>query len=310
MTHFADRLVDAIKLKQTPLMVGLDPRLVCLPAKLTEHLHRSDKSATAAAVEAFSKAVVDVVAPLVAVVKPQAAFYELLGPMGMQALYNVVQHAKRQNLLVVLDGKRGDIGSTAEAYAEGWLGDAADGGWGCDGLTVNPYLGDDSLTPFVQQCTNSGNGIFVLVRTSNPGGSMLQELDTKSGRLYEVVADHVQDLATTHRGQCGYGCVGAVIGATHPEQLMQLRQRMPNTLFLVPGVGAQGATAADVAGAFDSQGLGAVINSSRAIIFAHDRREYQKYSSDWQRAVETATRDAIAEIADSTPAGRLKKVRN
>ncbi len=302
--NFADRLVAAIQEKQTPLIVGLDPRVENLPVNFGVG-DRSTTKEIVDAFESFCNEIIDTVAPLVPAVKPQAAFFERFGPMGMLALWNVVRYAQSKNLLVIMDAKRGDIGSTAQAYADAFLGGADNSAWGCDALTVNPYLGDDSVWPFVERCKRVGAGIFVLVRTSNAGGQMLQELSTGEKTIYAVVGDFVQGLAVETTGECGFGSVGAVVGATHPEQLATLRQQMPNTIFLVPGLGAQGGTAADVASAFDEAGLGAVVNSSRAIIFAHQRDEYSA-CKDWQSAVESATRDTIGSLASYTTAGRLR----
>jgi orotidine-5'-phosphate decarboxylase len=254
----------------------------------------------------FCQGVIDVVAPLVAVVKPQAAFFEQLGPAGMNALAVVIRHARDNGLLVILDGKRNDIGSTATAYADAYLG-ATQSAWGADALTVSPYLGDDSLTPFVEVASERGAGIFVLVKTSNPGGKLFQDLKAEQAFVYQHVARHVAQLACRAMGDCGYGAVGAVVGATYPEQLQQLRHVMPRSWLLVPGYGSQGGTARDVAGAFDEHGLGAIVNNSRGVIFAHQRPEYQSQCAqgNWQAAVEAATLDMIAQLRSDTSAGRL-----
>ena len=307
LSGFADRLIDAIKQKQTPLVVGLDPRMDRLPSQLCSKNSNGDWQRSAEAFEKFCCGIIDAVENLVPAVKLQATFFEMLGPPGMTALFRVIQHARSSGLIVIMDAKRGDIGSTAEAYAQAYLGNESNSAWACDCLTVNPYLGDDSLQPFVDRCQQVGTGIFVLVRTSTPGGRFFQELETSHGHVFNVVADHIQHLAAENIGQYGYGSVGAVIGATHPQQLTDLRLRMPNTIFLVPGIGAQGATASDVAGAFDADGLGAVINSSRAIIFAWERPEFSGLADDWQRAVETATRVTIASIAAETTARKLQE---
>ena len=299
--NFPDRLNNLIQQKQTPLIVGIDPRAERLPNGFTK---TGNLQSLANSYEQFSCAIIDVVADLVPGIKPQAAFFELLGPPGMAALFNVVKYARSKGLLVIMDAKRGDIGSTAAAYASAFLGDENNSAWGCDCLTVNPYLGDDSLTPFVERCTTTNAGIFVLVRTSNPGGKMLQELTANEEKIYSIVGKHVQELAIQTIGKSNYGAVGAVIGATNPSQLAELRCKMPNTIFLVPGIGAQGATPADIGGAFDSSGLGAVINSSRAIIFAYENERYSAMT-DWQHAVEAATKDTIQAIAAETSAGKL-----
>jgi orotidine-5'-phosphate decarboxylase len=316
-TNFADRLTEQVRRRRTAVLVGLDPRWEQLPTPLTAG-GAADTSSRAATYARFCREVIDVVAPLVPAVKPQAAFFEQLGPAGMAALFEVIQHARAAGLIVIIDGKRNDIGSTAEAYAEAYLGSAADvdptgsalpqtSAWGGDALTVSPYLGDDSLRPFVDLGQRHGNGVFVLVKTSNPGGGQFQDLVVDGRPLYRHVGDFVERLAVETTGQCGYGAVGAVVGATYPQQLAELRQAMPHTWFLVPGYGAQGGAARDVAPAFDAQGLGAVVNSSRGIIFAHARKDFagRFAPADWQRAVEAATREMIDQLRADTPAGKL-----
>ena len=310
MAHFAVRLATAIRRCQNPVLVGLDPRAAQLPAGLLAESDQDNPQAVADAYRVFCQGIIDVVAPLVAVVKPQAAFFEQLGPAGMTALYEVVQYAHRQGLLVILDGKRNDIGSTATAYADAYLGAGQASPWGADALTVSPYLGDDSLDPFVEVARERDAGIFVLVKTSNPGGKCFQDLVSDGKTLYSHVASLVEQLATATlpaEEDVPYGAVGAVAGATYPEQLEELRAAMPHSWFLVPGFGAQGGSAADVAGAFDSSGLGAVVNSSRGIIFAHARAPYDEKFGDakWQQAVEAATRDMIAQLQAETSAGNL-----
>ncbi len=308
--HFADRLVHAVRRTGTPALVGLDPRYGQLPSGLQGH-DASDPQAKAQAFVAFCRGIIDVVADLVPAVKPQAAFFEQLGPCGMAALADVIAYARAKNLLVILDGKRNDIGSTASAYADGYLGDAHHSAWGADALTVSPYLGDDSLTPFIDVATERGSGIFVLVKTSNPGGKTFQDLVADGRPIYRHVAEYVERCSAKSAGRCGYGVVGAVVGATYPEQAVELRAAMPHTWFLVPGFGSQGGTARDVAGAFDENGLGAIVNNSRGIIFAHARREYLERYGDarWQDAVNAATREMIAQLAADTPAGKLISVK-
>ena len=309
MTNFADRLVSAIQRCKTPTLVGIDPRLNSLPQPLQPESNPPSPEEIASAYLAFGKGIVDVVASLVPAVKPQAAFFEQLGPCGMIALGEITQYARSRGLLVIMDGKRNDIGSTATAYAHGFLGEHGSTQFTSDCLTVSPYLGEDSLEPFVKVADKNGNGIFVLVKTSNPGGGRFQDLLSDGKPIYRHVASLVNELANNTRGSGShpYGAVGAVVGATYPEQLVELREAMPNTFFLVPGFGAQGGGAADVAGAFDEHGLGAIINSSRGIIFAHAREPYAEKFGDqrWQEAVEAATRDMIAALAADTPAGTL-----
>lgn len=306
MTPFPDRLEAAVRQRGNPVLVGLDPRMDSLPESIASNKGGEAWADQALAYERFCRGVIDVVAPLVGVVKPQAAFFEQLGPAGMQALGQVVRYAEAKGLLVVLDGKRNDIGTTATAYAQGYLGRDGQSAWGADALTVSPYLGADSLQPFVEVAVERGAGIFVLVKTSNPGGGMIQDLQAEGRTLYEHVGAHVEHLARQTAGACGYGAVGAVVGATYPEQLARLRGQMPHTWFLVPGYGSQGGTARDVAAAFDANGCGAIVNNSRGIIFAHRDRKYAHFgAARWQEAVEAATRDMIEQLRSDTPAGKL-----
>jgi orotidine-5'-phosphate decarboxylase len=303
-THFADRLIAAVRSKGNPVLVGLDPRAENLPPGL---MSGQGLEATATAFASFCRGVIDVVAPLVPAVKPQAAFFEQLGPPGMRSLQEVIAYAASKGLIVILDGKRNDIGSTAQGYAEGYLGPGDLSPWGCDALTVSPYLGDDSLTPFVETAKARSAGIFVLVKTSNPGGGRFQDIVAEGKPLYRHVADYVESLAAATSGSTRYGQVGAVVGATYPAQLAELRQSMPHTWFLIPGFGAQGGTAKDCAAAFDAQGLGAIVNNSRGIIFAHARPEYRERlgAARWQEAVEAATREMIEQLRAETAAGWL-----
>ena len=252
MQAFSDYLTDAVRRCANPVVVGLDPRYEHLPADL-RHKHGSDPAGRAAAYGQFCRDVLDVVAPLVPIVKPQMAFFEELGPAGLQTLWEVVQYAKQRQLLVILDGKRNDIGTTAAAYARAYLGSGT--AWEADALTVSPYLGTDSLTPFVEAAAQNGAGVFVLVKTSNPGGRTFQDRLIDDLPLYRHVGQLVEELAQQTLGPTGFGDVGAVVGATYPDQLAELRQAMPATWFLVPGFGSQGGTAKDVGGAFDERGL-------------------------------------------------------
>jgi orotidine-5'-phosphate decarboxylase len=300
---FATRLAAAVKARHTPACIGLDPRRESLPSTFNADT-LSDPAAIAAAFARFCRDVIDVVAPLVPIVKPQLACFEAVGPLGMAALADVVAYARSKGLLVLADGKRGDIGSTAEAYADGWLA----GPWAADALTVNPYLGLDSLEPFVKTAEARAAGIFVLVKTSNPGSKDFQDLRTDGRTIYEHVAAGVESLAARTAGGGAYGVVGAVVGATWPRQLDELRAAMPHAWILVPGFGKQGGRAADVRGAFDAAGLGALVVSARDVIFAHTRPEMNAglAAGQWQTAVERACRDMIDRLAADTPAARLR----
>lgn len=309
--QFADRLIAAVRRCRNPVLVGIDPRPGSLPAGLIDE-SRDDAAAIARAFGAFGRGVVDVVAPLVPAVKFQSAFYEVLGPPGLAVLEESMRYASDRGLLVIFDGKRNDIGSTAEAYAEGYLGrilarDLEVRAWRADAITINPYLGTDGVRPFVEVAAREGKGLFVLVRTSNPSAGEFQDLECNGSRLYQRVGQATAAWGAGHKGKCGYSLVGAVVGATSPQQLAELRAALPGVLFLVPGYGSQGGTAKDVASAFDEEGLGTLVNNSRGIIFAHERPAYRdRFGSDWQRAVEAAVVDMIEELASETRVGRLR----
>jgi orotidine-5'-phosphate decarboxylase len=302
--NFGDRLVEAVRRCRTPALVGIDPRWENLPETLRGGAGAApDPERAAEAYRRFGDAVVDVVAGYAPAVKFQSAFYEALGPPGLAALGASMAHARSRGLLVIFDGKRNDIGSTAEAYAGAYLG----GPWAADAVTVNPYLGSDGIRPFVAAAARSGGGLFALVRTSNPSAGELQDLDCGGRPLYRRVAEAVARWGEDHRGAAGYSLVGAVVGATGPAQLAELRAALPGVPLLVPGYGSQGGTAADVAGAFDADGLGALVNSSRGVIFAHEVPRFRDVAGgDWQRAVELALRAMIDDLAAHTPAGRLR----
>lgn len=300
MEHFADRLSQAVRRKGTPLCVGLDPRWESLPEEVRRRHGGDTLETVAAAYEEFCTRVVDVVTPLVAVVKPQSAFFEACGPAGMAALQRVLRHARQRGLLTLLDGKRNDIASTATAYADAALDGVSFGGrrlpvWEADALTLNPYLGRDAVEPFLQSARRSGGGVFVLVRTSNPGAGQFQDLQVSAAGaagpprpLFLHVAEAVRAWACENLGECGLGDVGAVVGATYPAELALLRRALPEVPFLVPGFGAQGGGGEDVASAFRPDGLGALVNSSRAILFPCPPAE-----PAWEQHVEKAARAAI-----------------
>jgi orotidine-5'-phosphate decarboxylase len=313
MRAYAERLHAAVRSKGTPALVGLDPRWSDLPEVIVERHGGAacrDHRQRASAFEEFSRRIIDVVAPLVPAVKPQAAFFEECGPDGVAALARVIRSAREAGLIVICDAKRGDIGTTAEAYARAYLAgtdpDAAP--FAADALTVNPYLGRDTLQPFCELATQRGAGIYVLVRTSNPGAGTFQDLRAESRPVFQHIAEAVEALAASSAGSGPYGSVGAVVGATYPQELADLRRRMPHAPLLVPGYGSQGGSATDAAVAFDSSGLGALVNSSRGIIFAHRRidRADQFAPTRWEDAIAIATREMIADLAAHTPAGTLR----
>ncbi|MBM4001377.1 MAG: orotidine-5'-phosphate decarboxylase [Planctomycetes bacterium] len=294
---FSERLAARIRERRNPVVVGLDPQWASIPSALRRGVDADHGADVAKVYRAFCLQILDAVGGLVPAVKPQLAFFEELGPRGLDTLLDVIDYARSLGLIVILDGKRGDIGSTASAYARAYLGAASP--WRGDALTVNPYLGHDTLEPFEAAAVERGAGVFVLVKTSNPGSAALQDLAAPRERVYRQVARHVETMAARTSGPSGYGAIGAVVGATYPEQLAELRAAMPHAWLLVPGYGAQGAKACDVALAFDREGLGAVVNSSRAILYAFARPEYGDRFGEarWQDAAAEATRDMIDELA-------------
>jgi orotidine-5'-phosphate decarboxylase len=305
MDHFADRLAAACHAKGNAVCVGLDPRWESLPLEIRNRHGDNTLEAVGRAYEEFCCRVIDVVAPLVAVVKPQSAFFEACGPAGWEALLQIQRRARARGLLTILDGKRNDIASTATAYADASFGGTARNDeshlvWDADALTVNPYLGRDAVEPFLESARRSGRGVFVLVRTSNKGAGQFQDLICDGRSLFLHVAEAVGAWARENIGACGFGDVGAVVGATQPAELATVRKALPHVLFLVPGFGAQGAGAADTAGAFRDDGLGAVVNSSRGIIFS-----FSPQNLAWEAQVETATRQTIAALAAETPMKHL-----
>jgi len=266
--HFADRLIAELERKRCYLAVGLDPDLSHMPPEMLDGV--TDFASAGRAAEKFCTAIIDGVSDIVAVVKPQSAFFEQFGSDGMAALERVIDHARNAGLLVLEDAKRGDIGSTMAAYSAAILGRVEIGGrpvpvQDVDAVTVSPYLGPESLAPMLAAADAWGKGVFVLVRTSNPGSGQLQMLETNRGRLFETVAESVDELGATRLGERGYSNVGAVTGLTYPEDAPLLRTAMPRAFFLVPGLGAQGGQPRDFPLFLNDDGLGAIVASSRAI---------------------------------------------
>jgi orotidine-5'-phosphate decarboxylase len=273
VSAFGDRLAEPIERKRSQLVVGLDPRLDLLPVEL-----RGDPPAEA--VSRFSRGIVDAVAPHAVAIKPQLAFFEALGPEGMRSLEEVCAYARAAGLLVIADGKRGDIGSTARAYASAYLEPRGGADAVADALTVNPYLGRDSLEPFLAACRREGAGIFCLVKTSNEGGADVQDLVLRDGQpLWQHVAGLVGEWGEELVGERGLSSVGAVVGATHPRAVGEARRILPRAILLLPGVGAQGATPADVARAFTSGPASALVTVSRTVMYAS-----RHSTADWRTA--------------------------
>ena len=309
MEHFADRVFGQVEARGTPAVVGLDPRPDLIPAVLRQK-YRLDSAAGrdqwAAAIEEFCMEVLEVAARAVALVKFQSAFFELHGSAGIGVLERCLSQAEQLGLIRILDGKRGDIGSTSEAYAQAAFrvaeqvyGQCAEGP-GADAITVHPYLGQDSLEPFLRFVSKGERGLFVLVRTSNPGARDLEELRVaETGRpVFATVARWVAQWSRDSRGRCGYGAVGAVVGGTAGRQIAELREEMPEAILLVPGYGAQGATAEDIAPAFDANGRGAIVNSSRAVLFPYvsGGKPSPDPSADWEGRIRDALDQMIGDL--------------
>jgi orotidine-5'-phosphate decarboxylase len=303
---FADRLVDAIARKGTPICVGIDPIFEMLPEAVAGAPSKRDANDADAVIDAifsFTTRVLKVVAPLVPVVKFQSAYFEKCLWEGVEAYYSLIHEAKELGLLVIGDVKRGDIGSTAAAYAAGHLADPPFDGLDDvvvpDAITVNPMLGLDTLEPFVRVARDEGKGLFVLVRTSNPGSADLQDVRLDDGRTWsEMLADKVAAVAGAEGlvGTSGFSSIGAVVGATQPQTMQSLRGRLPQSIFLLPGYGAQGATAEMTRAAF-VEGKGAIVSASRSILYAHRETKYaDRFGADWERCVQQAVLDMKADL--------------
>ena len=300
-----DKLVEKIKKTEAPIVVGLDPTMKLIPPQLLEAAYKEQgetPEAVAEAIFAYNKGLVDAVYDLIPAVKPQIAMYETFGIPGLIAFDKTVKYCKEKDLVVIGDIKRGDIGSTSEAYAQGHLGKVVLGGKEYRGFeedfaTVNPYLGTDGVKPFVKVCAEENKGIFVLVKTSNPSSGEFQDRLIDGRPLYELVGEKVVEWGAEVVGKCGYSAVGAVVGATYPEQGKVLRKLMPKSFILVPGYGAQGGKGADLVHFFNEDGLGAIINSSRGIIGAYQQEKYASYGKEgFADAARAAVLDMKADI--------------
>lgn len=276
-----DRMIEKIVKTQNPTVVGLDPKLSFIPKFIrdtNQALFGNTLQAAAASILDFNKSLIDVICNDVPAIKPQSAYYEMYGYHGVKALYDTIEYAKKKDMFVIVDGKRNDIGATMEAYSTAYLGktDIGNGvtaeAFGADALTVNGYLGTDGISPLTEICKNDDKGIFILVKTSNQSSGELQDKVFEDGRtVYSVMGDLCEIWGADTIGKYGYSAVGAVVGATYPEQLAEMREKLPHTFFLVPGYGAQGGGAEGVAKAFDKNGLGAIVNSSRAVMCAYQK---------------------------------------
>ena len=311
--NFTDRLLAAIKDKNAPVCVGIDPVYAKIPAEITDHKALNDESDSEAALDAvleFCRRIIKIVAPLVPAVKINSAFFERYYWEGTEAYFELIQEASSAKLLVIGDCKRGDIGSTAELYAKSALSDPdfdnLDDMVGPDAITCSPYFGLDGLQAFIDVAREEQKGLFALVRTSNESADVIQNVKLENGF---TVAEHIaQQVASWGSdpsliGNTGYSCLGAVVASKDKDQTARLRGMMPHAMFLVPGYGAQGGTAEDIAPCFKSDGTGAIINASRSIIYAFDDMKYvERFTSEWEKCVEQACKDFIKEVNSVRPA--------
>ena len=292
-----DRMIEKIAEMQNPTVAGLDPKLDFIPNYIKEKNCKAFgtgfESAAASLLE-FNKGLIDALCDIVPAVKPQAAYYEMYGWQGVKALKETIDYAKKKGMFVITDAKRNDIGATMEAYAQAHLGETVldmgeQSAFGANALTVNAYLGTDGIKPLLEICNTGNKGIFVLVKTSNPSSGELQDLKLENGKtVYQQMGEMCEKWGESLEGKYGYSGVGAVVGATYPEQLSELRKTLAKTFFLVPGYGAQGGGVKDILGAFDEKGLGGIINSSRAIMCA-----WQKENCAEEDFANAARREAL-----------------
>ena len=302
-------LIEKILAKNNPTVMGLDPILDYVPEQIKKKAVSEFGDSFKAAGEAifeFNKGLIDAAAELIPAVKPQSAFYEMYGIEGMIALERTIDYAKKAGLYVILDVKRNDIGNTAGAYASAFLGETklfghSESASPVDCVTVNPYLGIDGVQPFIETAAAHDKAMFILVKTSNKSSGDFQDLDIGGETLYRRVGAKVEEWGSPYLGESGYSPCGAVVGATYPAQLTELRAALPHTFFLIPGYGAQGGAAKDIEGAFDERGLGAIVNSSRALMCA-----YKKAGDDGSN-YQSLTREAVRVMRDDINSVRRAK---
>lgn len=286
MKNKIDELIEKIKETQNPTVIGLDPRYEMIPEVIRNKYPQTLEGVAKAIVE-FNKKLIDATYDIIPAVKPQIAFYEMYGLEGMKAFEETCKYAKQKGMLVIADIKRGDIGTTAKAYSNAFLGktkigDKEESIFDVDFVTLNPYMGLDSVKPFIEDCVTYNKGVFILAKTSNPSSGDLQDVKLQDGEeVYIKVAKLIKEWGKDLIGENGYSSVAAVVGATYPDQLEEIRKVAPNTFFLIPGYGAQGGKAEDIALAFDKNGLGGIVNSSRGLMCAYKSEIWKdKYSEE------------------------------
>lgn len=306
MSNIMDKLIEKIKQTNNPTVMGLDPRYDMLPSCVTRK-YPSTLEGVSQAITEFNKSLIDATYDIIPAVKPQCAFYEMFGIYGMKAFYETCNYAKEKGMIVIADAKRGDIGSTSAGYSNAFLGKTPFAGttesiYDVDFLTVNPYMGTDCVSPFINDCKKYNKGLFILVKTSNPSSGELQDLKLENGEeVYKRVANLVNKWGNDLIGEKGYSSIAAVVGATYPKQLQELRTICPNTFFLIPGYGAQGGKVQDIALGFDKNGLGGIVNASRSLMCAFKSDLWKNKYSDEQYA--EATRAEAIRMRDELNGG-------
>ncbi|QSZ26692.1 orotidine-5'-phosphate decarboxylase [Aceticella autotrophica] len=300
---FIDNLIEKIKDKKNPTVVGLDPRIESIPKFLKDmayNIHGENVKGICEALYLFNKGIIDEIYNIVSAVKLQVAFYEAYGAEGFKVFFKTAEYAKEKGIFVIADVKRGDIADVAKMYSKAYLQHKS-----IDAITVNPYMGEDTILPYIDDMIKFGKGLFILVKTSNKGSGDIQDLKTNKGLVYENVAEMVNRISKMVLGKSGYSSIGAVVGATYPEVAKILRKQMPYCLFLVPGYGAQGATVDDIKNCFDNNGLGAIINSSRKVIFAYKSPNWSELYSEYEYA--KAARAEVLMMRDMINNSIIKK---
>lgn len=311
MEKAIDKLIKKIQETQNPTVMGLDPRYEMLPQCITNKYAQDLEGASKAIIE-YNKALIDATYDIIPAIKPQIAFYEMFGIEGMKAFKETCEYAKQKGMIVIADIKRGDIGSTAQGYSNAFLGKTKIGEkeesiFDVDFVTINPYMGTDCVKPFIEDCKKYGKGVFILVKTSNPSSGEIQDLKTENGEeIYTKVAQLVEKWGEELRGEYGYSSIAAVVGATYPEQLKQIRETAPHTYFLIPGYGAQGGKAEDIALGFDEKGLGGIINASRSLMCAYksDRWKAQFDETEYAQATRAEALRMKEELNKAIQGGR------
>lgn len=301
MQNAMDKLINKIKELDNPTVMGLDPRYDMIPTCITNKYPKTIDGACDAILE-FNKALIDATYDIIPAIKPQIAFYEMFGTKGIEVFKETCEYAREKGMIVIADIKRGDIGSTAAGYSNAYLGktpllDLEEAIFDVDFVTINPYLGIDGVKPFIEDCKKYGKGVFIIDKTSNPSSGELQDLKLENGRtIYEEVATLIEKWGEDLRGEYGYSSISSVVGATYPEQLQSLRKLASHTFFLIPGYGAQGGKAEDIALGFDENGVGGIVNASRSLMCAYKKDMWKEQFSEEEFA--SATRAEAIRMRD------------